>query len=208
MPWKETHKMELRLEFALRSLKAGDFSALCREYGISRKTGYKWRDRFLAHGAEGLVEKSRRPLSSPGKISAEVACELIRIKRDHMGWGPEKILAVWQRQYVASRPPSLSTVKRVLEAAGLTKKRSKRRVKSGRLSSGRKAEKPNEVWTVDFKGWWLDTEGLKIEPLTVRDESSRKILDIRILKTQHSSFIIHHSNPGPQGRRIRVYDTR
>jgi len=189
MPWKETHKMELRMEFALRSLQASDFSALCREYGISRKTGYKWKNRFLAHGAGGLAEKSRRPLNNPNQISAEVACELVKIKHDHMSWGPEKILAIWQRHYVASRPPSLSTVKRVLEAAGLTKKRRKRRVKSGRLTTGRKAENPNDVWTVDFKGWWRDHDGLKIEPLTIRDESSRKILDIRILENTRTESV-------------------
>jgi len=189
MPWKETHKMELRTEFAVRALQGTNFSELCREYGISRKTGYKWRARFLSHGLEGMSERSRRPRSCPSRISGEVVCGLLKIKHAHMAWGPEKILAVWERRHACSKPPSLSSVKRIFEAAGLTRKRRKPRPPAGRVTDGRKAEEPNDVWTVDFKGWWRDREGLKVEPLTVRDERSRKILDIRILPNNRTEAV-------------------
>ena len=78
----------------------------------------------------------------------------------------------------------------MLERAGLTKKRKRRRAREGgRLATGRKAEAPNEIWTVDFKGWWLDREGLRVEPLTVRDEHSRMLLEMRALESSRTETI-------------------
>lgn len=176
MPWEEYSKMNQRKEFVLKAITTDNFRALCREYKISPKTGYKWKERFLQHGLEGLNEKSRRPRSSPDQLPETVVCELIRLKHQHPGWGPEKILAVYLRGE-PERKISLSSVNRVLDRAGLVAKRRKRKSKqSGRIHSDRKAEKPNDVWTVDFKGWWRDQEGKKCEPLTIRDEYSRYLI--------------------------------
>ena len=178
MPWEECSKMDQRKEFVLKAMTTNNFRALCQEYGISPKTGYKWKERFLQHGLEGLHEHSRRPNSSPNQLPESVVCELIRLKHQHPKWGPEKILAVYSRGE-PEREMSLSSVNRVLDRAGLVEKRKKRKAKeSGRIHSGRKAEKPNDVWTVDFKGWWRDPEGKKCEPLTIRDEYSRYVICI------------------------------
>ena len=180
MPWKETDRMNQRTEFALRSLKTDNFRALCHEYGISPKTGYKWRDRFLAEGSRGMAEESRRPKKSPTALGEDVVCDIIRIKNQHAAWGPRKVRAIYARTHDSA--PSESSFKRVLERAGYTQKRSlRRREEAGRLYSGRKAEAPNEVWTVDFKGWWYGFHGRRCEPLTVRDEFSRYLLDLRAL---------------------------
>ena len=168
--------MDQRKEFVLKAMATNNFRALCREYGISPKTGYKWKERFLHHGLEGLQEQSRRPRSSPNQLPESVVCELIRLKNQHPTWGPEKILAVYSRGE-PEREVSLSSVNRVLNRAGLVEKRKKRKAKkAGRIHSGRKAAKPNDVWTVDFKGWWRDPEGKKCEPLTIRDEFSRYVI--------------------------------
>ena len=99
MPWKETDVMSLRSEFALRSLESKlPFIVLCQEYGISAKTGYKWKERFLAEGIGGLSDRSRRPHSSPGQISEDQACQLFRLKFAHMRWGPKKIRELYARQ--------------------------------------------------------------------------------------------------------------
>lgn len=171
--------MNKKLEFAMKSVQTGNFRALCREYGISTKVGYKWRGRFLEHGMEGLRDLSRRPNRSPTALSEEEVCRMVLLKERHRHWGPRKLHEVYLRQWGVG--PSESSFKRVLERCGLTEKRRVRSVENtGRIASGRRAGAPNEVWTVDFKGWWYDKEG-KCNPLTVRDEYSRYLLEMRAL---------------------------
>jgi putative transposase len=185
MPWKTPETMELRNEFALKALQTTNFRELCREYGISAKTGYKWKERFLAHGFAGLGDESRRPGSHPASLDEETVCKMVKLKTAHPHWGPRKIRALYERQHKGAGVPSESSFKRVLERSGLTAKRVLRPVTHApqRLTTGRKAEAPNEIWTVDFKGWWKDREGLRVEPLTIRDEHSRMLLDMRILES-------------------------
>jgi len=95
MPWKETDVMNLRTEFVLRVFEGKlAFGELCREYGISRKTGYKWKERFLERGIDGLADQSRRPRSSPRQVDEDTACRIVRLKLAHPGWGPRKIRKV------------------------------------------------------------------------------------------------------------------
>jgi putative transposase len=179
MPWKKTEPMEQRIEFALKAMRTLNFRALCQQYGISAKTGYKWKERFIREGLEGMVEESRRPKSSPEQLAEEEVCEIVRLKLAHPNWGPRKIRELYLRRH--GEVASESTFKRVLERAGLTQKRRRRRsTLAGRLWAGRRAAAANEVWTVDFKGWWRSW-GKRCEPLTVRDEHSRYVLELRAL---------------------------
>lgn len=179
MPWKEMDAMNQRVEFVLRALRTENFRELCREYGISAKTGYKWKERFLEYGLEGMAEESRRPKSSPGGLEEAVVCEIVRLKERHRDWGPRKLRDIYLR--AQGKAPSESSFKRVLERAGLVERRRlRKRQEAGRLFSGRRAKEPNEVWTVDFKGWWYTACG-RCEPLTVRDEASRYVLELRRL---------------------------
>ncbi len=179
MPWKELNLMNQRTEFVLKAMRTDNFRGLCQEHGISAKTGYKWRERFLQYGLEGLAEQSRRPAHSPGGLSEAVVCEMIRLKNAHRWWGPRKIRALYQRVH-AGEVPSESSFKRVLQRAGLVQgRRVRKRTEAGRLYRGRQAGAPNEIWTVDFKGWWYDGQGERCEPLTVRDEFSRYVLELR-----------------------------
>jgi putative transposase len=181
MPWQKKEPMDQRIEFAMRAVRTDNFRALCVEYGISTKTGYKWQKRFLEHGAAGMGEQSRRPRRHADQLGEEVLCEIIRLKLAHRFWGPRKIRDLYQRQHGTAA--SESSFKRVLARVGLIEPRRPRRSASegGRLCSGRKGEAPNEVWTVDFKGWWYDPQGKRCEPLTVRDEHSRYVLELRRL---------------------------
>jgi len=176
--------MDQRIEFCCKALRGGNFRALCREYGISAKTGYKWQERFLREGAHGMVDESRRPRSHPESLAEEQLCRIVALKLAHPHWGPRKIRELYLRQHGTAA--SESSFKRVLERSGLTQKRKVRAAsQSGRLRSGRKAEEPNQVWTVDFKGWWYS--GLeRCEPLTVRDEYSRYLLELRALEDARS----------------------
>ena len=125
MPWKKTEAMEQRIEFAMRAMRALNFRALCQEYGISAKTGYKWKERFLREGMEGMVEESRRPHRSPQQLAEEELCEIVRLKLAHRTWGPRKIRELYLRAH--GEVASESTFKRILERAGLTEKRRRRR---------------------------------------------------------------------------------
>jgi len=189
MPWKENLKMDQRMEFVMKALAHPNFRELCREYGISAKTGYKWRERFFERGLGGLNELSRRPHGHADELGEGVVCAMVRLKQAHPHWGPRKIQALYARKH-GGEVPSESSFKRVLERAGLTVPRKLRRsTETGRLGSGLKATQPNEVWTVDFKGWWRDREGLRVEPLTVRDEYSRMLLEMRALESARTETV-------------------
>lgn len=152
-------------------VEGNEDAQLCQDYGVSTKTGYKWKERFIRDGLAGMKEQSRRPKGHCEQLPEEEVCEIVRLKLAHLSWGPRKIGELYLRRH--GEVASESTLKRVLERAGLTQKRRRRRsTEAGRLSSGRKAGAANEVWTVDFKGWWRNG-GRRCEALTVRDEHSR-----------------------------------
>ena len=187
MPWKKSGAMEQRTEFALRAMQTLNFRALCQQYGISTKTGYKWRERFWRKGLAGMEEESRRPKSHSKQLPEEEVCEIVRLKLAHLAWGPRKIRELYLRRH--GEVASERTFKRVLERTSLTQKRRRRRApEAGRLSSGRQAAALNEVWTVDFKGWWRKAEQ-RCEPLTVRDEYSRYLLEVRAVEDARSETV-------------------
>jgi putative transposase len=188
MPWKEIDVMNQRAEFVMKALRADNFRALCAEYGISAKTGYKWLERFKQHGWGGLSDESRRPDGHAQELAQEVVCEIVRLKKLRPAWGPKKIRAIYARTH--TEVPSESSFKRVLDRAGWVEhRRTRKRESSGRLFAGRKATRPNEVWTVDFKGWWYGGPGHRCEPLTVRDEYSRYVLELRALSNAKTETV-------------------
>ena len=178
MPWKETQKMDLRIEFAMKAISCGNFGELCREYGVSRKTGYKWRERFVDGGLNGMHEESRRPHGHGDALGEEEVCRMVQLKTAHPHWGARKIRELYRRKH-GGELPSESSFKRVLERSGLTRKRQIRhREQSGRLEAQVEVNEPNALWTVDFKGWWRGGDGKRMEPLTVRDAHSRYVLEM------------------------------
>jgi transposase InsO family protein len=189
MPWKETQKMDQKIEFAMKAVSAESFSELCREYGISRKTGYKWRERFVSQGMAGMEDASRRPQGHSSELGEEVVCRIVRLKEAHRHWGARKIRELYRRKH-GGELPSESSFKRVLERAGLTQKRRKQhREQSGRLEAAVEVTEPNDLWTVDFKGWWHGGEGRRIEPLSVRDAHSRFILEMQMVENAKTETV-------------------
>ena len=188
MPWKRIEPMNQRKEFVLKAMGTSNFRQLCVDYGISPKTGYKWRERFLEHGLSGMSELSRRPRGHAHELVEAVVCEIVRLKGAHPSWGPRKLRKVYERTHPVV--PSESSFKRVLQRAGLVQERRlRKRGESGRLFSGRQATAPNQVWTVDFKGWWRVADGRRCEPLTVRDECTRYVLEIRAVADARSQTV-------------------
>lgn len=178
MTWKVKSVLEQRERFALESLAPRiNFARLCREYGISRKTGYKWRKRFKERGLEGLRDRSRRPERCPKETTAEMVEAVVRCRVAHETWGPKKIVHV-----LGESSPSERTIARILERTGLSKPWPKR-PKASALPKAMlsEPERPNDLWTVDFKGWWRTQDETRCEPLTVRDGFSRYLLCTRLV---------------------------
>jgi len=190
MPWKESLVVDQRYEFALRAVKGVEkFGDLCREFGISRKTGYKWKERFLADGLSGLGDQSRRPASSPGEVGEDMVCQIVKLRQAHPTWGAAKLRAVLART-TSVELPSESSFKRILDKAGLVVHR--RRVpveQSARIQTRVKAERPNHVWTIDFKGWWYTRNRERFEPLTIRDDFSRYVLCAQALDNARTETV-------------------
>jgi transposase InsO family protein len=181
--------MNEKIEFAMKCLTTTNFRQLCRAHGISAKTGYKWKERFINNGLEGLEDESRRPQGHSEQLPESVVCEMVLLKQAHPHWGPRKIRGLYERRHPGAAP-SESSFKRILEQAGLTKpRRIRRSVETGRIASGRKATGPNDVWTADFKGWWTGEAGERVEPLTVRDEFSRMLLEMRAVRSGSNEVI-------------------
>jgi putative transposase len=190
VPWQERNKLELRKDFVIKAMEPGcNFSELCREYEISRQQGYKWLKRFKEKGVTGLKDASRAPRTQALSTDSEIVFEVLDWKRAHPRWGPEKI----QSKLAASHnePPSIRTVARILARAGLVKKRSKRVVPQARPTNAPKtdAKDPNDLWTVDFKGWWLTGDKKRCEPLTIRDQASRFVFAVQILPSTKGVYV-------------------
>ena len=191
MPWKEINVMNQRTEFVLKTLQnAVPFDQLCREYGISRKTGYKWKNRFFERGLDGLQDQSRKPDKSPNELDESVICRIVKLKLAHPHWGPNKIRAIFARQYPETEIPSTSSFKRVLDKAGLVEHRLRRRQQeTGRIQNRTETTAPNQVWTVDFKGWWHTRDKKRFEPLTIRDDYSRYLLCAASLESSRTEIV-------------------
>lgn len=191
MPWKEENKVSQREKFIMRAFdKNENFSQLCRDFCISTKTGYKWKQRFLQGGAPALEDLPRTPKSHKHAVPEEVVCDLIKIKMLHPAWGPKKIHAIYAQANKGQYIPSHTSVDRILRRAGLVKRKKRRtNQKDARIQNRIKPTEPNQVWTVDFKGYWYTTKKEKCEPLTVRDEYSKYILDIRIVKKANIYYV-------------------
>jgi transposase InsO family protein len=178
MPWKEVEPMSEKERF-ITLAQTGRFTikALCKDFGISRKTGYKYLKRYGEEGRGGLSERSRRPKHCPWSTDAKVQALILKERRDHPTWGPKKIRDRLLKDYAVPCPPHESTIGLILHRHGLTRKR-KRKTGVHRLHPDHLTQpsRPNEVWTFDFKGWFTLQNGDRCDPLTVCDRYSRYVI--------------------------------
>ncbi len=178
MPWRETSSMDQRLEFVREyETKLFTMTDLTTQYGISRKTGYKWLARYEADGALGLLDRSRCPHQSPQATDADLVDALVALRKRHPRWGARKLLAVAARQDRDAAWPSRSTVCDLLTARGLVAPRRRRdRPVHAPASPLAPITAVNEVWTTDFKGEFRTGDRHYCYPLTLRDGFSRFVL--------------------------------
>ena len=177
MPWLETDPVEQREAF-VRDVYLGVFAVteLCGRYGISRKTGYKWRARFEAGGRLALRDRSRAPQHCPHRIPPETAALICAARRAHPTWGPRMLLDWLARRQPDFVRPAISTAGDLLARRGLVKRRRRRRRYAHPGVVPPLTTQPNDLWTTDFKGHFRTRDGRYCYPLTVADQHTRYLL--------------------------------
>jgi putative transposase len=183
MSWRATSPMSERVKFIGMCLGGGrTMTGLCSEFGISRKTGYKWLNRYKDGNLDGLKEQSRAPRSHPNVTDPRVEAKLLAARKKHPTWGPKKLL--WRLHQEGIRPhlPAASTAWAILKRHGLVEARRRRRPRDGSSAPGMGMTRPNEVWCADYKGQFKTKDGLYCYPLTVSDGYSRYLVSCRGLR--------------------------
>src|SRR6266545_2235418 len=156
MGWKETCAMDERMRFVLAiDAEEEPMAALCRRFGVSRKSGYKWLERYREEGAAGLFDRSRAPRTHRQEVSAAVAERCLAVRRTHPTWGPLKVRAFLERQAPGMQLPAASTIGALFDREGLTVRRRLRRRTPPAASPFAACVGANAVWAIDFKGWFL-----------------------------------------------------
>lgn len=177
MPWKETAAMDERVRFAIAATEEGAvMSRLCEAFGVSRTAGYKWRERYLAEGIAGLKERSRAPREHGRAREAEVIATILALRERYRHWGPKKLRVKLGDLRPEIAVPAASTIGDWLRKEGLTQPRKRRRHCPLFTQPFRAADRPNSVWSVDFKGCFRTDDGKRCDPLTVSDAMSRYVL--------------------------------
>jgi transposase InsO family protein len=176
LPWKESHLMNERMEFVTRLSKGERMTDLCEELGISRKTGYKFWQRYQKQGVEGLEDASRAPKRVARRTSAAVEELLVKARKAHTTWGGKKLKNVLEEKQPGLKLPSASTIAAVLKRRGLVTGRKRRRRPAPYAGMLTQPQAPNEVWGVDYKGQFRLGNGRYCYPLTASDLCSRYLL--------------------------------
>lgn len=167
--------MDERLRFIARLLEGEKMASLCREFGISRVTGYKIYDRYRDCGLDGLNDRSRRPYRQANRLPFQIERCILGIKREHPSWGAPKVRDKLIRQFPMVKPPAVSTVHAVLDRNGLVTRRKRRRYKAEGTPLHDSPE-PNGLWCADYKGEFRLGNRRYCYPLTITDHCSRYVL--------------------------------
>src|ERR1700757_489815 len=187
MPWKECSVMDERVQFVARRLAGEPMAELCREFGISRKTGYKIFDRYQECGVQGLTDRSRRPYRYAHQLPFQVENFILNVKREHTSWGARKIRERLLRRFSDIPIPAKSTIHAVLDRHGLVERRGRirHRAQGTPLSLG---QRPNQLWCTDSKGEFLLGNRQYCYPLTVTDHASRFLLTCEALSSTREDY--------------------
>ena len=181
--------MDERLRFVARVLEGEQMSSLCREFNISRKTGYKIFNRYKECGIEALSDRTRRPIRYAHQLPFQVEQAIVNLKRDKPSFGAPKIRELLLRKFPDIKLPAISTVHCVLDRHGLVTRRSRRRQKgSGTPLSV--PTRPNDLWCADYKGHFRLGNKLYCYPLTITDSASRFLLACESLESTKETYAI------------------
>jgi putative transposase len=177
MAWMETDPVSERVRFISAWLSREEsVSALAIRFGVSRKTAYKWIGRYAAEGPSGLAARSSAPVTQAAQTPIKTVAAILKLRRKHPAWGPRKLRARLQLDDPERKWPAASTIGDILKRAGLVRPRKLRRRAPAAQRPFRGAEAPNDVWCIDFKGFWRTGDGVRVLPFTVTDAMSRYLL--------------------------------
>lgn len=178
LPWRESSVVEERLRFVVTaSRKEKRFSDLCREFGISRQTGYTWVKRYLSGGANQVVDRSRRPLHSPRRTSSEIEQAVVALRHRWPDWGAPKLHILLRQQCPDAGNVTVRTVHRILERHRMIRDRDRHQPAAKRFERSA----PNQLWQMDFKGPPGFNKTSPVGPLSVLDDHSRYVLTLKHL---------------------------
>jgi transposase InsO family protein len=177
MPWKETCHMDQKMQFIVRVLAGEDeMTALCREYGVSRKTGYKWLGRYISEGAAGLAECSHAPLQHGQAHEVAVVQTVLGLRQRWPHWGSKKLRVKLVEHHPELSAPAASTIGEWLRRAGVVGQSRRRRRCPAYTQPFATVSAANDVWCTDFKGWFRTGDGRRCDPFTLTDAHSRYLL--------------------------------
>lgn len=177
MPWKETCAVDERMTFVVNYLEhEWPMAALCREFGISRKTGYKWVGRYIEERGSGVSEHSRAPHRHPHAVTSGIEQAVVAARSAHPTWGPRKLRVWLSRQDSSVVWPAVSTIGQILKRHGLVVGRGRSRKVRRYAEPFLGCDQANAVWSADFKGWFRTGDGSRCDPLTISDNYSRFLL--------------------------------
>jgi len=180
--------MDERLRFVARVLEGEQMAALCREFGISRKTGYKIFSRYQECGIEGLVDRTRRPVRFGNQLPFQVEQEIVNLKKEKPSFGARKIRELLRRKYPDIPLPAKSTVHAVLDRNGLVKKKRLRARNKATGTALSKAVHPNDLWCADYKGQFQLGNKRYCYPLTITDNATRFLLACESLESTKEKY--------------------
>jgi len=174
--------MDKKLRFIAAYLK-GDLpmTTLCASFGVSRQTGYELVRRYQADGAAGLEPRSRAPHHPGREMSEAVAAAIVALRGERPFWGPKKLRAILQRREPGTAWPAPSSIGDLLHREGLSQPRRRRRTAVPLSQPFAPVRAPNDLWCIDFKGWFRTKDGTRCDPLTITDADSRFLIECRIV---------------------------
>jgi putative transposase len=187
MPWRECSVMDEKLKFVARLLDGESMASLCREFNISRKTGYKIWSRYQCCGIEALTDRSRRPYKQANRLPFQIEKLIVQLKEEKPSWGAPKIRERLITKYPDVNPPAKSTVHAVLERHGLVTPRKRKRYRAEGTALSHVKE-PNALWCADYKGEFMMGNKIYCYPLTITDFSSRYLLACEGLETTKEKY--------------------
>ena len=195
MPWEERSLMDVRLRFVQDVHRPGwSVAEVCRRYQVSRKTGYKWLERYGKAGPGGLVDRSHRPYSCPHATPAAVVEQILGLQRRYR-WSARKVRWLLAQRVPIELVPTVATVHRILERHGRTgrRRRAHHRFHAGRPDTA--FDQPNVIWTADFKGQFRECPGATLDAVGV------------VGAARHSTGADRAPHPEQNGRHERMHKT-
>src|SRR6202045_4773048 len=188
MPWQECRKVDERLRFVARLLDGEKMAVLCREFDISRQTGYKIYARYKDCGLEGVTDRSRRPYRQANRLPFQVESLIVQLRKEHPSWGAPKIREKVKRLRLGISLPAISTVHAVLDRHGLVTRGRRRNHYKAEGTGLSRPDHPNDLWCADYKGEFMLADRRYCYPLTITDFASRYLLCCEALETTKECF--------------------